>query len=239
MISASRLAAKIDYYQLIKNGCIYISSAQIFGFDGNFYKKTNTSKPNYQFVLDSLSSKDKNKKSNLKLSINSLIIRHGAIRYDIYDAPYTSSHFNLKHIKLNDISAHIIIPYYTQDSTYISVKKLSFKESSGLDLRRLSFDFSFNKKCAKLHNFNLSLPNSKIESESLSLVYKTINGKIDNKTIAYSGAININRINFSDLKCFLPRIKHNITPLSLKATFTGAYNNINIESFNLHSIDKD
>lgn len=33
-------------------------------------------------------------------------------------------------------------------------------------------------------------------------------------------------------------IKHNITPLSLKATFTGAYNNINIESFNLHSIDK-
>lgn len=238
MISASRLAAKIDYYQLIKNGCIYISSAQIFGFDGNFYKKTNTSKPNYQFVLDSLSSKDKNKKSNLKLSINSLIIRHGAIRYDIYDAPYTSSHFNLKHIKLNDISAHIIIPYYTQDSTYISVKKLSFKESSGLDLRRLSFDFSFNKKCAKLHNFNLSLPNSKIESESVSLVYKTINGKIDNKTIAYSGAININKINFSDLKCLLPRIKHNITPLSLKATFTGTYNSINIESFNLHSIDK-
>lgn len=59
MIIASRLAAKVDYYQLIRNGCVYISSAQIFGLKGIFYKKDKISKPNYQFVLDSLASRIK------------------------------------------------------------------------------------------------------------------------------------------------------------------------------------
>ena len=62
MVSTSRVAAKIDYGQLVKDGRIYISSAQIFGFNGTFYKADSHSKPNFQFVLDSLSSKNKSKK---------------------------------------------------------------------------------------------------------------------------------------------------------------------------------
>lgn len=237
MISASRLAAKIDYYQLIKNGCIYISSAQIFGLDGNFYKIDDNSKPNYQFVLDSLSSKNKNKKSNLKLSINSLIIRHGSIRYNKNDAPCTAAHFNLKHIELKNISAHIIIPFYTKDSVSISIKKMSFKESSGLNLKKISFDFSFNKNNAKLHNFNLSLPNTEIESELITLNYKSTDGKINDNSISYSGSLNIKKINITDIRCFLPNIKYNIDPISLSIKFKGDYNNINIKKLFLHSID--
>ena len=97
----------------VKDGRIYISSAQIFGFNGTFYKADSHSKPNFQFVLDSLSSKNKSKKSNLELSINSLIIRHGAVKFDVYDKATTPARFNAAHLDINDISAHLIIPYYT------------------------------------------------------------------------------------------------------------------------------
>ena len=145
MVSTSRLAAKIDYGQLIRNGRILVSSAQVFGFNGKFYKTDSLAKPNFQFVLDSLASKDTNKKSDLELSVNSLIIRHGAIKYDIFDKTPTPSRFNMSHLDIRDISAHIIIPYYTADSAAVSLKKLSLKEASGLDLRKLSFDLDKRK----------------------------------------------------------------------------------------------
>ena len=39
MLKASRLAARIDYGELISNRRIYISSAQVFGMDATLYKK--------------------------------------------------------------------------------------------------------------------------------------------------------------------------------------------------------
>lgn len=233
MISASRLAAKIDYYQLVKNGCIYISSAQIFGLDGNFYKKNENSKPNYQFVLDSLSSKSDNKKSNLKLSINSLILRHGSIKYDRQDLPYTSSHFNINHFELNDISAHFIVPYYTNDSTSISVKKLSFNDISGFKLHNLKFDCKYNKNSAELRDFNLLLPNTEFLSDAILVDYNSNNGKIDIHTIKYSGNINIKKIMLSDIRYFIPNYKLNINPLSAYVRFNGDYNHLNIDKINL------
>ena len=80
MLRSTRVAAKIEYSKLISNKRIYISSAQVFGLRGVFYKKDRHTAANFQFVLDSLASKDKSKKSDIELSINSLIIRHGTRR---------------------------------------------------------------------------------------------------------------------------------------------------------------
>lgn len=237
MIVASRLAAKVDYYQLLKNGCIYVSSAQIFGFKGNFYKKDSSSKPNYQFVLDSLASKDKSKKSNLMLSINSLIIRHGQFKYDREDVPYTNSRFNINHLNLNDISAHFIVPYYTNDSASVSVKKLSFNEASGFDLKDLKFELKYNKNSAELKDFKLILPNSEICADKLTASYQQKKNKIDIHSIKYSGSIDVKRFLLSDIKCFIPTIKYNIEPLSLNIKFTGDYDNLDIRKISLSTTD--
>ena len=114
MLKASRFAAKINYSELVKNHRIYISSAQVFGLNGVFYKESEKVKANYQFVLDSLAPKSPKKSSNYEININSLIIRHGAIKYDRYDIAPTPSKFNLAHIDIKDISAHIEIPYYSR-----------------------------------------------------------------------------------------------------------------------------
>ena len=84
MLTASRVSVKFDYFPLIK-GKIFISSAQLFGMKAMLYQASADAKPNFQFVIDSLASKDTTKHTPLDLQINSLIIRHGAVKYDRYD----------------------------------------------------------------------------------------------------------------------------------------------------------
>ena len=80
MISAGRVSAKFDYLPLTE-GKISISSAQLFGLQAHFYKPSALAKANYQFVLDSLASKDTTSHKPLDLSIRSLIIRNGHIHH--------------------------------------------------------------------------------------------------------------------------------------------------------------
>ncbi|MBR5085230.1 MAG: hypothetical protein IKX33_11590, partial [Prevotella sp.] len=84
MLSSSRLSAKVEITPLF-NGQVSISSAQVFGLNAILYKENDKTQPNYQFVLDSLSSKQSEEKSPLHLNINSLIIRNGHVRYDQLD----------------------------------------------------------------------------------------------------------------------------------------------------------
>lgn len=237
MVSTSRVAAKIDYGQLVKDGRIYISSAQIFGFNGTFYKADSHSKPNFQFVLDSLSSKNKSKKSNLELSINSLIIRHGAVKFDVYDKATTPARFNTAHLDINDISAHLIIPYYTADSLSVTVKKLSLKESSGLDLRKLKFDLAYDNRQAVLADFNLALPNTDVNISNIHAEFSKKNGKPDINTLRFDGTIGKSHVTLNDLPCFVPQFKVNDTPLRLNAEFSGTGNSINIRKLNINSQD--
>ena len=86
MLSATRLSAKVDIPSLLK-GKVSVSSAQLFGMKANLYRETAEAPFNFQFVIDSLSSKEQKEKKPLDLNINSLIIRNGAVNYDQLDAP--------------------------------------------------------------------------------------------------------------------------------------------------------
>lgn len=237
MIYTSRMAAKIDYYQLIRNGRISISSAQLFGFSGNFYRKNTSSKPNYQFMLDSLASKDKNKKSNIELSINSLIIRNGAFRYDICDRPHSPTRFNVNHIDIKDISAHITIPCYTNDRASIYIKKLSLKEKSGLNINNISFKLLINNNKVKIDNFNIHLSDTDIHLNKLDIAYEYRNKQIYIPSIKYNGIIEKSCLCLSDISCFIPALKNIKQKIFISCSFKGNSHSVNIASINMFSFD--
>ena len=239
MIKSSRVAAKIDYYQLIKNQRIYISSAQIFGFNGLFYKKEKGAQPNYQFLIDALSSKSNREDSKIQLSINSLIIRHGAFKYDRWDIPYTPSKFNPNHIEINDLSAHFIIPFYSKEKLHASVRKLSFKEVSGLVLKDLSIDdLAYDQRHAELQGLNIILPNTDVHISSVKLKYKSKNGEILFPSVEYDGMIDLSSIALSDISCFMPKKSKDEPILSFIFSFNGDYNSLNINRLILETKDK-
>ena len=235
MLKSSRLAAKIDYGELIRNGRVYISSAQLFGLKGVFYKQNGQTKPNFQFVLDSLASKDKKKKSDLELSVNSLIIRHGAIKYDRYDIAPTPSKFNISHIDVKDISAHLIMPYYTADSVEVDVKKLSLKEHSGLDLRKLKFSFRLDGGRMAVSDLNISLPSSSVSINGVEASFSQKNGKIDAGSVRFNGGIDKSEITLNDISCFVPAMRGNTNRLYAETSFNGTGKYVDVEQLHVRS----
>ena len=237
MLKASRLAAKIDYYELIRHGRIYISSAQVFGLNGSFYCKDAQSKPNYQFMLDSLASKDTTSKSSVELSISSLIIRHGAIKYDRYDVAPTPKQFNTAHIDVRDISAHFVIPYYNKENIIAEVKKLSLTEHSGLNLNNLTFKLKAGADGAELKDFELKSNKTAFYINQLKAIYKMNNGKIIANSLRWNGEIGRSVINPSDFGTLVPALTKIDIPVIIKSSFNGTDNSIFIKDIAVNTSD--
>ena len=177
MVHASRVSAKFDIYPLTK-GKIVISSAQLFGLNGVFYQQDANSKPNFQFVLDSLASKDTTSHSPLDLRINSLVVRRGAIKFDRHDIPPTKEHFSVHHLALSDISTHIMLNELTDSTLDVTVKKLSLAEASGIVLNQLKMKLQANHKQTLLRNLLVKLPETEINIDSVKATYTFEEGKL-------------------------------------------------------------
>ena len=236
MIHTSRLAVNISLYQLSK-GKIAISSAQLFGLNGNFYQENAQAKPNFQFVLDSLASKDTTQHKPLDLRINSLIIRNGALSYHRHDLPLTRGRFNTKHLDIKDLSAHVMLHELTDSTIDLSVKRISMKELSGIDLKQLTFKLEANNQQAYLHEFKLRLPESIVESDSIITTYERKDGKISIPSIRFNGNLYSSSITPSDVKSLLPLFSSFKKPILLETSFSGTSTTLSVHDLLVKSIE--
>ena len=120
MVVARRLSARVDLLPLLM-GKISISSAQLLSAQVLLYQRDSLSKPNFQFVLDSLASKDTTNTAPLDLRINSLIIRNSYFSYNRYDKPETPQVLNPEHLSFSNINAHIILKALSMDSVNANI----------------------------------------------------------------------------------------------------------------------
>ena len=181
MLKAHRLSARLDLLPL-GEGKISISTAQLFGAHLQFYQRDSLSQTNFQFALDSLASRDTTSSNPLYLRINSLIMRQSSVSFDRYDVPETPGQFNTQHLKVSDISAHIILKQLSEDSLNVNIKRLSFKEKSGLRIDRLSLKFTGGPRHSNLEEFILRMPGTQFQIDHIEATYQ-MREKID---IAFS-----------------------------------------------------
>ena len=238
MIHASRLSAKVRLLS-IPQGKISISSAQLFGLQGHFYQKDALTPANYQFMLDSLASKDTTQHQPLDISIGSLIVRHGSIDYDRYDIPVTHGRFNTNHLHVNDISAHILLPTLTDDNLEATVKKISFKEASGLDIQNLSFRLKADKQQAYLKDFSLRLPNSHVLVDSIGATYQLEDKRLKEGSLQYAFQIPRSTITPSDIACFEPMLQSFTNPMQLTVSGSGTHSLLQVNHLLLHGDHDD
>lgn len=231
MLYATRVSAKIDLLPLFQ-GKISIASAQLFGLKAQLYKQTAQSKPNFQFVLDSLASKDTTRHTPLDLHIGSLIIRHGSVNYDQRDTAPTNGHLSPKHIHVSNLSTHTIINHLTDNNIDLFVKKLSFKDYSGLELKKLSFKLTADKQEAWLKEAELQLPNTDISLGDIHAQYAVNNGKIDLATLKYSGSILQSKLTLADITCLVPTFQNFSEAIYLNCNFTGKGTNLRCPALN-------
>ncbi len=231
LLAAPRISASWSWIDLMR-GQISISSAQIFGMKANLYKKTSSSKTNFQFIIDSLSSKEKKEPSKLNLKISSLIIRRSQIAYNQLDAPYDGI-ISPKHVNVKDISAHFILNKLTNDSIDVAIKKLAFKDKSGLEVKRFTAKFAGGKNGMRLSDFHLSLPHSAISIPEATASYILEKGKIKDNSLKYSLAIKDSYVTLHDLSCLTNKLTGNTPPIYLTADIDGTDTRVLLKSLSI------
>ncbi len=237
MLHAARLSVSLNPLELA-SGNIEISSAQIFGLKAKTYKTNANAKTNFQFVIDSLSSKEK-KESSFNLRINSFIIRHGDISYDRYDQPFTPGRISPHHIHVSDISSHIIVRHVSDKDINATIKKLSFREASGIDIRELSFSLRADRKGASLENFLLQLPQTTISSKSITASYSLIDGNLDMSTLDLHGSIEGEKVCLNDFAALVPIFKGINQQIHFYSSFEYKNNILYVKKASLRSTDND
>jgi len=238
MLSAARLTAKFDLLPLWE-GKISISSAQIFGANFNLYRANAYTKPNFQFVLDSLASKDTTKHTPLDLRINSFIMRRSNISYQQLDKPKTDGRFNPARLHVKDVSAYISLKKLTDDSININVKRLGFSEQSGLTVNRISLRLEAGRHGAKLMNFSLQMPSSYLQTDTITLQYSFDKNNKLNDSLSFKGKIYDSNITPSDLRCFVTPLKNYQRPINITTSFYGTNEKAIIPELLINTEEKD
>ena len=162
LLKSSRVSAKIDLIDLM-NGKINLTSAQIFGLDANIYKKNPNEDFNFQFIVDSLASKDTTSTAPLNLQISSLVIRNGAVRYNLRYLPQKDGKFDVNHLAVSKLSTHIMLYELTDEVIDLNVKHLSLLEHSGLKIK----DIQFHAK-ADAHRAGIDRKSTRLNSSHIA-----------------------------------------------------------------------
>jgi len=238
MLSARRLSVRLELTPLTE-GKISIATAQLFSVHARFYKEHADSPLNCQFALDSLASKDTTSASTTNLRINSLIMRHSSIVYDQMDAERTPGQLNSRHLRLTGISSHLILKAMTKDSLNVNIKRLAFKEQSGLQVDRLAMRFEGSRKQARLEDFCLLMPQTEFRLGDVKAQYRFDQDQLSLPSLSYTGSIMPSTVTLADLSCLLPPLKTFPNTLSLSAHFNGANETLNIPVLQIHSTTGD
>lgn len=234
LIYASRLSAKIDYMAATQ-GKISVSSAQIFGLRANLYRQTAKSPANFQFVLDSLASKDTTQHKPLDLHIGSLIIRRGAIAYNQRDVAPRSGVFSPQHIRVSELSSHILLNHVTDNSIDLLLKKLSFKDESGFKLQSLHFKLQADRQKATLQEFRLLMPRSELVLDDLKATYRFEGKRFIPESLRFEGGIQQSKITFADVASLVPALRHFDDAVFVSSRFSGTAKSISVPSLNLRT----
>lgn len=220
MLQAPRVSVSLSLVGLMQ-GRVEISSAQLFGLKAQFYRASAKASPNFQFVLDSLSSRrPTSSDGKMPISVGSLIIRHCSVRWDQWDVP-RSHVFNPSHLFFERVSGHLSLHHLSSDSLSLYVKQFSLREQSGFQLDKLSLRLLASRRSALLTHLQVALPHSQVQLDSLRASYRMENGKLQWPSLQYSVALASSYVSTDDLSPFVPFLSKMKRTLVLQANVVG------------------
>lgn len=239
LFEANHITAGLDLWPLLQ-GRLVFTTARIFGFTFNLEKETDHSPLNLQFVIDAFARRDTVKRaSDIELRFNTILIRRGNFNFNVADAPNRAPKFDAKHTAVEDINATISIRTFSKDSINASIRRLSLKEKSGIQLDKLSLEIIGNRDGVAINQLNVRLPktNFLIPKALIDLRQVTNTDDFINRApIQLNIAPSL--ICLQDLSAFVPAFRNFTDTLEFSATATGEINNIDVESFTLRLEDK-
>lgn len=238
MLGISRFSVKIDIPSLLR-GKIRISSVQLFGLDARLNRAHPKAPLNCQFLIDTFASKDTTKsEKSIDLRINSVLIRRGQIHYDVLSESNTPRRFNPHHIGISELSATISLKALQTDSLNAQIRRMSFNEQSGFQLKKFALKATATPKGIHLHDLNLSLPATTVNIDTFTVAGElTTPDFISDTQTSYMGRLNAS-VTPADIACFVPALQHFQDSVHIDLAFHGRGKQARCTNFYLSSPHK-
>ncbi|MGL5786935.1 MAG: translocation/assembly module TamB domain-containing protein [Bacteroidales bacterium] len=169
LLNANKIAANLNLKELL-NRRLIINTVQLFSFEGHIYRENPTAPTNLDFIIEKLKpKKQKKKKGLLEIQLRTILIRRGNLTYDVFSEENTPETFNPHHVNISNLLASVSIKSISKDSVNADVKRISFNEKSGFELRKLSFSIKGNRDSVHIPAIRVTLPSSFLNIENISI----------------------------------------------------------------------
>lgn len=174
-LSAARIGARFELFHFLRNGILDFDYLLIDGLRVDLYKASPDVPLNIQNIISKLSNKkDDENKSDLRMSVGTIVMRYGVFNYDIKSVTDTvGHHFTPAHIHIDDINLRAGIERGGPDGWLVNVDRLTLHEKSGIEIINLKLRGEVSPRTLALERFDLSLPGSHLQLKPIRL---NING---------------------------------------------------------------
>ena len=224
ILKVDKLGAGVSLYNLAVRQRLVFTYAELIGLEGRVYKDTPDSDLNIQFIIDALSPKDKNKPpTKFDLTIYNIVLRKSALSYDVLSEELNTGKFDKNHIKLNDLRADIELPLLKNDDFFVKIKRLSFREQCGFNLKNLTVNSRISDREIAVSDFRVELPNSRLALNDFSFTFDSLKslGKEINEVDFDINVID-SYVTLKDLSAFVPAFSKFSEPVDVSLTANGS-----------------
>lgn len=232
-----RLGAGIDLTDLVFNGKIVITYAEIIGLDGHLVQPKKNSPWNLQFLVDALSPKDKTKPpTKFDLRLRNVVIRRSSVSVDREWMPRRKEGIDFGHLAVTNLRADLTLPRIKNDDFTIDLRRLSLKEKSGLDLRKLACRVHLTKQLLTVDDLLIELPGSTIVPGNFKFTYEGYADIVPSlKRHRYDLQFDNVRLTPADFAPFYPPLARLKSPVFITTHLIGTVNSVEARRFDLNA----
>lgn len=236
-VAIDRIGAGIGFWKLVTGQGIEITYAEITGLRADIIQREQDGPLNIAFIIDAFKPRQKNQPpSRFDLKLHNITIRKSEVSFSrLWQPRKGSGVFDSNYIVASGICADIALPRLSNDDFEINLRRLRFREISGIDIDALSFQASITPRLISIRNFKLDLENTKLRINDQHLAIEGFNNILpalirSDRDIELT-VDNIAASDFTFLKRGIDMIPGRY---SLRAEIHGVLSNMNISNIEFH-----
>ncbi|MDR0413702.1 MAG: translocation/assembly module TamB domain-containing protein [Dysgonamonadaceae bacterium] len=233
LLTAKRIIADFDLIPLLQKE-FYFTSLHLYTFDLRLSRETEKSPLNIQPFLDAFAGKAEKDDSSIRLSIGNLSLGNGEFSYRVKNKDASPGKFNPGDIHVSNITARIKLDELEGNTVFANVKRLSFNEKSGFQVKNLAFDLAARSGEAQIEQLRLELPHSELNLKKISLAYDSIKPD-ENRTgnIRFALQVTPSLVCPKDVSPFVPAFSYYRDKLEVKGMVSGTLGDVRLTGLTL------
>lgn len=234
-VHIDRVGAGINIWRLLSRRRIELTYAEIMGLRARIVQPSEGAPLNIQFIIDAFRPKEPGKPpTRFDLKIHSIIIRRGTVSFDRAWLPRKEGKIDFNHLRLEKLTADVALPCLKNDDFIVDLRRLSFTEQSGFDVRGMKALAHITPEKLSVDGLTIELPGTYLSPADMKLSYdgyKNIGEAL--RSGNHSFFINDGRITPADFSAFVPALGNLDETYSLTVEADGNMKAANLRNFRL------